>query len=215
MKPYVIKQGDYLTKLAFEKGFDAKTVWDDGKNADLKAKRGDPDTLRPGDVIFLPDREPKKFSFKKEADHAFKAKIPKVPLKATLSIGKKALADEPYVIKGLGEDIEGSTDGAGTIEIDPTLDVKEVEVFLPKRKRTVKLTVAGMDPIEEPSGARMRLQNLGYMGKKFSSGKQKYVEKDDDALRAALVRFQTEKGIEASGELDDATKDALKSAHGS
>jgi len=215
MKPYVIKKGDYLTKLAFELAFDKDTVWSDGKNAELKKKRADPDTLRPGDVIFLPEKEPKKQTFSKEASHTFKAKVPKVPVKVTLSIGKKVLADEPYVLRGLGEDIEGKTDGSGLITLDPTLDVREVEVFLPKKNRTLKLKLAGMDPGEEPSGARMRLQNLGFLGKKFAKGKDKYVEHDPETLKAGIKRFQGKNGIEPTGELDDKTKTALKDAYGS
>ena len=58
MKPYVVKQGDYLLKLAHGLGFDADTVWNADENADLKAKR-DPNILCPGDLLYVPDSEPK------------------------------------------------------------------------------------------------------------------------------------------------------------
>ncbi len=58
MRAYVVKQGDYLTKLAYALGFSADAVWNDAKNADLKASRPDPDLLAPGDVLYLPDAAP-------------------------------------------------------------------------------------------------------------------------------------------------------------
>lgn len=215
MKPYVIKKGDYLTKLAFELGFDKDTVWNDGKNAELREKRADPDTLRPGDVLFVPEKDPIKNKLSKEADHAFSAAIPTVKLKVALAIGDKKLANEKVVIKGLGEDKEATTDGDGNLELDPTLDVAEVKVELPGRKRSLKLKLAGMDPQEEPSGARMRLQNLGLLGKSFAKGKDAYVQHDKDALAAALKRLQAQSGLDETGGLDDATMKALKDLYGS
>ena len=35
MKPYVVKQGDYLNKLAHRLCFDAEKVWNDPANAEL------------------------------------------------------------------------------------------------------------------------------------------------------------------------------------
>ena len=46
MKPYVIKQGDYLTRLSHRLGFVADEVWNHGKNAELKSLRKDPETLK-------------------------------------------------------------------------------------------------------------------------------------------------------------------------
>ena len=57
MKPYVIKQGDYLTRIAHRLGFVANEVWNDPKNAELKALRSDPDTLKSGDIVFVPSRD--------------------------------------------------------------------------------------------------------------------------------------------------------------
>jgi hypothetical protein len=36
LQPYVIKQGDHLALLAYKFGFDADTVWNDPKNAQLR-----------------------------------------------------------------------------------------------------------------------------------------------------------------------------------
>jgi hypothetical protein len=57
MQPYVIRQGDYLLKLAYSFGFDAEAVWNDDKNADLRSQRQDPNTLLPGDILSHPSRK--------------------------------------------------------------------------------------------------------------------------------------------------------------
>lgn len=215
MKPYVIKKGDYLTKLAFEKGFDKDTVWSDPKNKDLRDKRSDPDTLRPGDVIFVPDKNPKSSTLTREQSHSLSATIPKIPLRVTLSVGAQPLKDTSVVIKGMGEDQELRTDGSGVLSLEPPLDVRTVKVEIPDKRRSIKLELAGMDPGEEPSGARMRLQNLGYLGKTFEPGASPYVKHDKDALGAALQRFQGEQGLEPTGKLDDETMKTLKDVYGS
>ena len=52
MKPYVIKQGDYLLKLSHTLGFNHDKVWSDGKNAKLKELRKNPNMLQAGDIVF-------------------------------------------------------------------------------------------------------------------------------------------------------------------
>jgi ribosomal protein L16 Arg81 hydroxylase len=56
MQPYIICEGDYLAKLAHQFGFDADTVWNDPKNAQLQQVRPNPNILLPGDVLYIPDQ---------------------------------------------------------------------------------------------------------------------------------------------------------------
>src|ERR1700722_13430648 len=55
VQPYVIRQGDYLAKLAYTFGFDADAVWKDPANADLRKIRSDPNMLWPTDIRYIPD----------------------------------------------------------------------------------------------------------------------------------------------------------------
>jgi hypothetical protein len=36
MKPYVVKQGDYVDRIAHAHGVDPDDIWNDPKNAELK-----------------------------------------------------------------------------------------------------------------------------------------------------------------------------------
>ncbi len=54
MQPYVIRQGDFLLKLAHKFGFDADSVWSDPSNSALRTLRSDPNILSPGDILYIP-----------------------------------------------------------------------------------------------------------------------------------------------------------------
>ncbi len=63
-----------------------------------------------------------------------------------------------------------------------------------------------MDPIDEPSGARKRLQHLGY----GAGSDDEEIEVSD---RLAILAFQQANGLKTTGTVDDATKEALTRAH--
>jgi hypothetical protein len=216
MKPYVIKQGDFLKKIAFDLGFDAGEVWNDASNADLKAKRQTGDVLLPGDILYVPEKPRKRNPFTKETDNPYKARLPKVKVEVVLAApGGKPLEGEPYVIKGLGDEDEKTTESDGKVSFEAAIHVHQVEVVLTKRKQTLLVKVGDLDPADEPSGARMRLQHLGFYAPTFGGGDQPYPTSEEGLLAAALKAFQAAQGLLASGKLDAATAAALKSVHGS
>ena len=213
-KPYVIKQGDYLGKLAHQLCFDAAEVWNDSANAELKQKRGDGSILCPGDVLFIPDEPPKTLPLTAKSTNAYVAEVPKVKLELTLTEGDKPLADMPYRIEGIGDDSEKRTDGSGKVVIEAPVNVREVMLVLPKRGEKQLVRIGELDPVSEPSGARMRLTNLGLLGKGFA-GADNYETSDADRLRAGVQAFQRAQRLDPTGELDEQTQAALLAAHGS
>ncbi|MBW2525496.1 MAG: peptidoglycan-binding protein [Deltaproteobacteria bacterium] len=214
MKPYVIKHGDYLTKLAHLLGFDAQTVWNDPKNADLKELRADPTMLQAGDVLFVPDEPRKRLPLEHEADNSYVATVPKISVSVVVADDDEPVADEPYVVEGLGDDEERTTDGQGTVSFEAPVHVREVTVRFKERELAFRIGVGELDPIDTASGVRMRLTQLGYYGATLA-GEDAYVERDDAQLAAAIGAFQTAQSLPVTGELDDATRDALLEVHGS
>ena len=78
MIPYVIRQGDYLKKLAFTKGFDADEVWNAADNADIKAARPNPDLLCPGDILYVPEPKPEPLPLNVGGESTYTGDIPTV-----------------------------------------------------------------------------------------------------------------------------------------
>ncbi len=214
MKPYVIKQGDYLLKIAHILGFDADLVWNGGQNAELKALRKDPSMLKAGDVLFVPDEPKPKLRLNQHEANAFVARVPAVKLALHVAEDGEPLKNKKYVIEGLGDESEQVTDGDGKLELSAPVHVREVIVRFVETGKRLKLAIGELDPPDTPSGARMRLTSLGFYGPKLA-GKDQYVERDDEALRGALRAFQASKQLAATGDLDDATRDALVAEHGS
>jgi hypothetical protein len=59
MTPYTWRRGDSLSTLAAGHGLDSwRRIWNDAANDALRAQRGSPENLRPGDIVNIPDRQP-------------------------------------------------------------------------------------------------------------------------------------------------------------
>src|SRR3990172_130657 len=115
---HIVKQGDYLSKIAKQYGFaDYKAIWDHPENADFKKKRKNPNILYPGDKLFVPVKEVKEMSVATEQRHRFEVK--RSPLKLRLALkdfGFKPLANTKCVLHVDGEQFELMTDANGLVE---------------------------------------------------------------------------------------------------
>jgi len=224
VRPYVIRKGDYLTKLAHEMGFDPSFVWAHAKNKELVAKRKNQEVLKAGDILWIPDEARRKMPVESETQNSYVARVPKMPLVLTLKLGGKILKKEPFIVRGLGrapdgtgsnkQEISGETDENGVLKLAPSVHVREIEIVLPKRKKELRLFVAGMAPDNELSGVRMRLKNLGYLGAKHQ-GAERYEALDPAQLEAAVRAFQQDAGLEVTGVVDDTLTAKLAQVHGS
>lgn len=226
MRPYVVRQGDYLTRLAVQHGFDADEVWSHESNRDLRERRPNRDMLAPGDILHLPERDPRAAPFRSGGTRRYQARVPKVPVRIVLRSGREPIRDEPFVVTGAGRTaIEGTSDGEGVIRFEVPVHVTEVYLRLPRSNAAYPVLVGHMDPLEEESGVRARLEHLGYLSPPLrdvlargplgplAHRRDTIPEPPDDALEQAVRRFQTANGLEATGAVDDATRDALRRAH--
>lgn len=216
MTPYIVRQGDYLAKLAFVKGFDADTVWNDPKNEDLRNLRQDPNILAPGDILYVPESKKDDLALQHGTDNDYAATVPKIQIQVTFKDDEGPFAGESYLINDLGEPVSGTTDGDGGLTVDVPVTTRELHILFPERNVVYPVLVGDMDPVREASGVRKRLRHLGYY---CDPSRTEGPESDEGALaaldRLAMRAFQRDHGITPTDEIDDATRAALVQAHGS
>jgi Putative peptidoglycan binding domain len=209
MQPYVVRDGDYLTKLAVARGATVDAVWNDPANARLKALRNNPDLLQPGDVLYLPAEKRKWISVANGENAIIQANVPTVAIRLVLhqegDDGKNLLAGMKYRIEGLPIAAEGTLNDEGLISIDVPVLIPLVFIVIDEAGLRYPVRVGAMDPVEESSGLRKRLIHLGY----FHDGLG-----GDQNVTSALKAFQAAQGIEVTGTPDEATRKALLDAHG-
>jgi Putative peptidoglycan binding domain len=208
MLPYVVRQGDYLSKLAHRFAFDADAVWNHSSNESLRSIRDNPEVLAPGDVLFIPDRaQEKKCVITNGTTNRYAAKVPTtaVILKLRDPAGN-AIAGKAYRVTGVGTPITGSSDDRGVVSFRVPLHVWEVVVVL-EDGGSVRVLVGHMDPPQTASGALKRLRHLGYRAPASFE--------PEDALRLMVTRFQREQKLTVSGNIDEQTASALVRVHGS
>jgi hypothetical protein len=165
LQPIVIRQGDYLAKLAYKFGFDADTVWNDPKNAQLRQAgrlSQDPNILRPTDMLYIPDSTPPTMhNVITGTTNTFVANVPTVML--TVTFTDQSLASQAYVIQEL-PDLAGLSSGAdGTVSFSAPATLKRATIVFADSGAMFECNIGHLDPIRTLSGVFQRLQNLGFI----------------------------------------------------
>jgi len=201
-----VEPGECLASLAHRFGFgDARAIWSHPDNAELRKKRPDPNALLPGDVVAIPDKEPKKETAPAGKRTAFRVRRPRTRLRLFLRDEDGApLAGKKYWLVVGNSGFEGRTDDRGKLEQKVPPDAQDADLVvwtdegdLQADVLAVSLKIGHLPPLEEPGGAPARLTSLGYPG-------------GDADLPAALRAFQKARGLPESGALDAATLDRLR-----
>jgi N-acetylmuramoyl-L-alanine amidase len=233
MANYTLAQGDCLLNIADQYGIYWENIWNHARNAELKNQRNDPNILKPGDIIFIPDKEERQESCSTEETHRFKKKG--TPAKLRLRIMEGPTEEEtqqepsrerseerrpredrprqsiPYVLEIDGTLIEGTTNEDGRIEcsIPPTASRARL-ILEPGTPREAKIPIrlGHLNPVSELSGVKQRLANLGFVCGDTTDEATSDLE---DAIRA----FQEKNGLSVTGEIDQQTRDKLCDLHGS
>ena len=119
-------------------------------------------------------------------------------------------ANVPYTLIVDGEQSSGTTDSDGRLEAQIPGNARRGRLILnpgTEEQEEVWLQLGHVGPISEISGVKERLQNLG-----FDCGAADEEETAD--LEEALRAFQEKHGLEATGRIDEATRDRLLAEHG-
>lgn len=212
LEPHVVKQGEYLQKLAFVHGFDADLVWNDERNTDLRKLRPDPGVLLPGDVLLIPKKRQEGQPIHKGTENSYTVVVPRVKVELVFRDGDQPLAGASCEVHGLGAAAAEpkKTDGDGKLELDVPVTTREVSVVFPEREgMTFHFYIGDMDPVNEASGVEKRLLNLGYLPVYYAHDP----DEKDAWVQKALRSFQADSGIDPTGELDEATQKALLDSH--
>ena len=214
MPEYAVKQGDYLSKIAGNFGFsDYRTIWDHPANAELKKKRENPNILHPGDSLFIPEKELKTESGATEQMHSFKRHGHQLKLRLRLlDFDNKPLANTDCTLHVEGKVHELTTDSDGRIEEKiPTTAQDAVLIFkdpLVPFDQSMCIKIGHLDPVEEVSGQKARLGNLGYF---YSRGD----DWDEERFNYAIQEFQCDHDLTVDGICGPETCLKLKQVHGS
>ena len=205
MPEHTVAAGDCILSIAEENGFQWETIWNHASNSQLKADRGDPNVLFPGDVVFVPEKRLKEVTKATDQTHKFVKKGTPGKVRLRLLDWKRGpRKGARYSAEVDGVTVEGTSDGDGMIEFYAKANARQVNLAVTEGTRTERysLQLGHVDPVTTDSGVKRRLENLGYLCE------------GEEALRAALLAFQKEKQLDETGEADEATRAALQRLHG-
>lgn len=206
---YVVRAGDCIESIAYKHGLFWETIWNHPNNQELRAANRDPNALLPGDRVFVPEIQSKKEAGETKLRHRFRRKG--VPSKLRIAFkdeDDKPRAGIPYVLEIDGVLISGKTNDAGVVEHSISPDAKTGKLILKCEdgKEEYELKLGHIDPIDEVSGVKERLTNLG-----FECGP--WDGEFGPVLEEAIRAFQKKYGLTITGELDEQTLQTLESEH--
>lgn len=202
-----VVQGDHLARIAAQHGFARlETIWDHPANAELRRLRDSPHQLVPGDVVAIPEREVGDATCPTGQRHVFVCQRSPLRLRLRVLDFTRAPLSGVGGLLAFGEAVDVTTDGDGLLELalDPAAELGALT--LPQGR--VDLRIGHLDPVDEETGLRARLSNLGYLIGAIEAADE--VEE----LRFALQEFQADHDLPCTGQPDAATLSALRDAHG-
>ena len=170
-RTHSVQQGECLSSIAARYGFrDYRAVYDHPDNARLRALRPNPNVVRPGDRVQIPDVDETGRSGQTTQRHRYEVPTHQVRLRITLKDGwDRTLAGKPYRLRCAGRTVENSTSAAGLLEERIPADAEEGELTVWSGEEpgagacyTCTLLIGHLDPEDTVEGVQARLRNLGF-----------------------------------------------------
>ena len=205
---HIVKQGEFLSSIVKKYGYtDFTPVWNHPDNAQLKQLRGSPNVLFPGDRLHVPDAETDKVeSGATETKHRFRIHISQLMLRLVLKdVNDEAIANKACSLKVDADQFELTSDGNGLIQ--QTISVTARHAKLKYDTIEQSLLIGEMDPVNQTSGQRARLNNLGYLAGTMDCENEK-------RLLSAIEEFQCDHGLSVDGVCGPNTQNKLVAVHG-
>ncbi len=205
---YVVRAGDCLASIAFAHGHAWSTLWRHPDNADLRKTRQDPNVLFPGDRVTIPPVRQSVTHRATGARHRYVLKTTPARLNLELRWGGEPRAGEAYELK-IGSQVRTGVLGSkGELSepIVPDVSAAVLVVGEGGRRTEMALQIGSLLPASALAGAQTRLVNLGYLSGEIDGSW-------DAPTRKALQHFQRDAGLDATGELDQETRELLVSVH--
>jgi hypothetical protein len=204
---HTVRPGECVASIADARGHFWQTVWHDARNQELRERRKNPNTLSPGDRVWVPPLDERKESVATGQVHRFKRLGVPSRLRLRLLERGEALASLPYRLEVAGRVVEGTTDPDGWVvaAVPPQALVALLIVQTADGPREFELQVGHLDPSDEISGVQQRLLNLGFPCPQSGTL--------DDPTRDAIALFQQREGLAPTGEVDSDLLARLARAH--
>jgi N-acetylmuramoyl-L-alanine amidase len=205
--PHIVRKGETLGALAYRRRTTVAKVWNHSKNADLKAKRKNPNVLAPGDMLWLPpdDPTPTPIHITPGDTITVSLNIPRHTVKVKLhDDADKPLASVPFEVDGGLVEPDAKTDGDGVATFETWVTTNAVTLRLPTLGRELPVLIGALDPLATRSGAIGRLRNLG-----LYCNEPRDADAEAVYFRSVLLEFQEKYDLKQTGELDQATQDKL------
>jgi hypothetical protein len=206
---HTVAEGECLSSIAFEYGLFPDALWAAPENAALRGQRKDPHVLQPGDVVVIPEKRPGHAACPTGKRHTFRRKGVPEKLRFTFESAGEPRGDEPYELRVDGKLLAGGarTDADGHIEHWISPGAREAVVRFVDTDEECVFALGALDPVDSLAGAQARLKSLGFFAGAIDGA-------PTDALPIAVATYQASRGIDPTGELDDATRSRLLEDHG-
>jgi len=205
-----VLKGECVSSIAKQSGLKWETIWNDGKNSQLKELRRDPNVLMPGDLLYIRKKEKKEDPCAPEQRHRFRALNQPAMLRLRVLRDGQPQANKPYKLEVGNKTLENVTDADGKLEQPIPNDAGTATLTVgapPDPVDVYNISLGHVPPAREVVGAQHRLFNMGYYHGPF-----------DGVLgpetQTALREFQKKYQLPETGQLDSATGAKLVSEHG-